>query len=166
MSRGEMPKLPSPEHVTRLLADLVGRRVIIHKTTRMAKTELAGAASYVDGAGRVRYVAAVNVAFLASSGAALALFPVGAVADAIQSGKLPANMLENAYEILNVASALMNEMEGAVHVKIAALDLAPSLPETVRAVIEKPLVGFDMEVEISGYPKGKLSLMSANVGRA
>lgn len=155
------PPLPSPDATMRMLADLVGRRVVVTKAPKLPKNDQAAAAAYVDGAGEIRFVAVANVAFLASAGASLALIPVGQVADAIKSGKVPPTILENSFEILNIASVLMNELDGAVHVKIASLDLASSLPDRVRSAIACAAVSVDLEIEISGYPKGRLSLLAA-----
>lgn len=150
----------------RMLADLVGRRVVVQKTARIAKGDVAGAAAYVDGAGEIRFVAVANTTFLASAGASLALIPVGMVADAIKSKQIPPTILENSFEILNIASVLMNELDAAVHVKITTLDLVPNVPERVKAAIDAATVSLDLDVEITGYPKGKLSFLVAKPRRA
>jgi hypothetical protein len=155
------PQLPSPEATMRMLADLVGRRVVVTKTAKLVKTDVAAAAAYVDGAGEIRFVALANVAFLASAGASLALIPVGQVADAIKSKVVPPTILENSFEILNIASVLMNELDGAVHVKIASLDLTSKVPDRVRTAIDAAAASLDLEVEITGYPKGRLSFLVA-----
>lgn len=159
-------QLPSPDATMRLLADLVGRRVVVTKTARIGKADVTGAAAFVDGAGEIRFVAVANAAFLASAGAALALIPVGQVADAIKSKVIPPTILENSFEILNVASVLMNELEGGVHVKIATLDLVPKIPERVRPVLDAPVGSLDLDVEFTGYPKGKLSFFVAKPRKA
>lgn len=150
--------LPQPEVIRRLLADLIDRRVTIKTAPRLAHTDAKVAASYQRIGGSLTYAAVMDIAFAASAGAALALIPVGQVNDAIKAGKMPPALLENAYEVMNIISSPLNEVDHAVHVKISALDTAPLPPAFVSAAA-KAKHALGMEVEIVGYPKGRLTLL-------
>ena len=151
-------KLPAPDALMKMLTSLVDRRVVALRGARMMKTEWRAIASYVDKTSALRFVAATDMAFLASTGAALALIPVPQVQDAIKTGKPSPVLIENAFEVMNIASALFNELDESMHVKIRKLDLMPSLPADATVALERAKTRLDLDVEITGYPKGKLSL--------
>ena len=139
---------------------LVGKKIKATKSTPLLPANIRGVATYVDAAGVLTFVAVSDVAFVASTGAALAMFPLGPVTEAIKSGKPDAVLVENAYEVLNVASSLFNEVEGTtVHVKVQKLVIGPLAPELLKR-IAKPTSRLDMDIAIPGYPNGKLSFIA------
>lgn len=154
-----MNPLPSPDAFGRLLTGLLGKKVGIAKAAPLPSTEVRGVAAYVDTARVVHYAAATDAPFLAGIGAALALIPAAVVADAVRSPKLPDNLVENAYEVLNIGASVFNEIEGtALHVKISKLMSPP--PEEVMGRLAKAAGRVDMLVQVPGYPDAKVSLFA------
>lgn len=157
--------LPSPEATMRLIARVAGRKVTVASAPRLHAGDCAGAASYVDAGGSLCFVVLADRAFLAAAGSSLAIVPSDAAETAIESGDLAEYMVEGSFEILNVASVLMTAPDGAGIVKLSGLSLAPDLPGRVIEAIEGAPASLDLEVEIAGYPKGRLSLLTAETTR-
>lgn len=156
-----MAPLPTPEAVGRLLTELMGKKVKLAKAPApLLPTAAAGGAPYLDPEKVLSYAALADAAFIASFGAALAMIPPNVVGDAIRAPKLPETLVENAYEVLNIAASVFNEIEGtALHVKIAKLVLAP-LPAEVSTRLGKPTARLDLLACVPGYPDGRLSLLA------
>jgi hypothetical protein len=87
-------------------------------------------ASYVDDAEQLRAVAVMSFGLAARSGAAIALIPPGAVEAAEEDRLLPGSLFDNASEICNVL---------AVAAQAGARE--------------------DVELDITGYGSGELSLV-------
>jgi len=153
-------QLPKADAVASLLTDLVGKRVRCKGAARLAPGAVRSLATYVDATGSARYFALADVPFLAGIGAALAMIPPGIVADAVRCGKPSAALMENAYEVMNIAASLFNQGDETRHVKIEALDLVSAIPADPHAKIARAVARIDVEVELTGYPVGKLTLVA------
>lgn len=153
--------LPTPEAYGRLLTELLGKKVAIKKATAvMGPTEVRGVAPYVDTGKLVHYAAAADGAFIAGIGAALAMIPPNVAADAVRGPKLPENLVENAYEVLNIGASVFNDIEGTpIHVKISKLMTTP-IPDEVIGKLGKAPARVDLVVGVPGYPDGKVSLFA------
>jgi hypothetical protein len=150
--------LPTPEAVARLLRDLFGKAVAPKKGAAMAPSTKVCAGTYVDDTGKLVGVCVCDLPLSASIGAALALIPPGAAADAVKTGKLPDEMLDNLREVLNILASLF----GGTHVRFREL-LPPSaaLSAPVAAVLARPVGRLDIELTVAGYAGGRLSLLLA-----
>lgn len=152
--------LPTADAFGRLVSDLMGKRVKVTKGAAFSGPAVKGTALYVDAEKRPVYAAVADAPFLAGIGAALAMIPPAAVAEAVRAPKLPENLVENAYEVLNIAASVFNEIEGtSVHVKIESLLFAP-IGAPLAAQLGKPAGRLDLVVGVPGYPDGKLSLLA------
>ena len=157
------PLLPTPEAFADLAGMLVGKKIKATKVTApLAAAMVRGVASYVDAAGDVKFVAITDVALIGVIGAALAMIPLPIVTEAIRTGKPSEALVENAYEVLNVAASLFNEVEGTtLHVKVAKLVVGPLDPELTKRLL-KPAARLDMLISIPGYPDAKLAFVALN----
>jgi len=154
------PVMPSLEAFGNLAGMLVGKKVKTTKAAPLVGPSIRGVATYVDATGAVIFVALTDVAFIASMGAALAMIPLPSVTEAIRSGKPSDVLVENAYEVLNVAASLLNDVEGAtVHVKVTKLDIGAPTAELAKRLI-KPAARIDLAFAIPGYPDARLSLVA------
>jgi hypothetical protein len=155
--------LPTPEGFANLAGMLVGKKIkAIKSTAPLAAPMVRGVASYVDAGGNVKFVAVTDVAFIGVIGAALAMIPLPMVTEAIRTGKPSEALVENAYEVLNVAASLFNEVEGTTtHVKVAKLLVGPLEPELAKRLL-KPAARLDMVVSVPGYPDAKLAFVALN----
>lgn len=143
---------------------LVGKKIKAARGSPLVAANVRGVATYADAAGTLAFVALTDVAFVASVGAALAMIPLPIVAEAIRTGKPPESLVENAYEVLNVAASLFNEVEGAtLHVKVQKLTIGPLNPELAKRLL-KPAARLDLDIGIPGYPDSKLSLVAVSGG--
>ena len=116
-------------------------------------------ASYVDDAQRLRAVAVMSFGLAARSGAALALVPRGAAEAAEEDRLLPDNLFENASEICNVLAAPFGDAMGT-HLRLADA-YAPSspVPSHLLSIASQLAAREDVDLEITGYGKGTLSLV-------
>ena len=151
--------LPTPESFADLAGMLVGKRVRAKKVPALAPTAIKANATYVDGSGAVAFVALADLALVASLGAALAMIPPTMVQEAIRSGKPGDMLVENAYEILNVAASLFNDADGSCHVKVTKLEFS-ALPADLATKVRTSKVRLDLDVEIPGYPNGKVAFVA------
>lgn len=155
-------KLPNGEAIRQLLGMLLGTTVKIVKAQPMIVSQAKAAASYVDADKTLKFVVLVDLPFVASVGAALAMIPPAVAAEVIKSGKPTETIQENAYEVLNVAASLFNEVpETPIHVKIAGFETAnPTLPRELLMKLLKPAERLDCEVAITGHVNSKVSLFA------
>lgn len=159
--------LPVPEAIVELLAMLLGKRPKVTRSAPLSAGAARGIATYVDAEARVVYAALVDVPFLASVGAALALIPPAVATEAVRAAKVSDALVENAYEVLNVAASVFNEIEGTtLYVKIRALDVGSPLPAESACLVAKPVGRLDLDVVVPGYPAGKLSLLVRRLNRS
>ncbi len=153
------PQLPSPEAFGTQAGILVGKRLKVTRGAALGAADVRCMASYVDAGGAVVFVIVTDVAFVASMGAALAMMPAGAVAEVLRTGKPSPALVENAYEVLNVAAALFNEVAGtSLHVKLDQVRIGP-LDASRTTLIAHPASRLDLTVTLPGYTDGRLALL-------
>lgn len=115
-------------------------------------------AVYDDGAGEIECLWVSDLPLSATFGAALTLIPAGIAKESIQAKTLNADFVDNAREIANITA-------NSFQVKRVRLTqfIQPGheVPEKIRGLISKPAQRVDMQVEVAGYPAGRLSLMAA-----
>jgi hypothetical protein len=167
---GGSSALPSAASIEELTGMLLGRKVKTKLIGAIPSSQFRAAATYVEDTGNLAFVVTTCMACLAGVGAALALIPPGMVQEAVKTGKPSEMSVENAYEVFNVASSLFNTMSdatkdevSAVHVKIGALTIGPLDPK-LAAKIAKPIARVDYDINITGYPDGKLSVFQVATG--
>ena len=144
---------------------LVGKRVRAKKVAALVGPAIKATATYVDATGAVAFVALTDLPLVASMGAALAMIPPAMAQESIKSGKAGPMLVENAYEILNVAASLFNDEDGSTHVKVTKLDFAP-LAADIATRVRTSKHRIDLDVEVPGYPNGKVSFVAVGGGGA
>jgi hypothetical protein len=150
--------LPAPEEVARLLRDLFSRPVNPKKGQPLPPSTKVCAGTYADDTGGLVGVCVCDLPISASIGAALALIPAAAAADAVKASKIPAEIYENLREVLNIMAGLFR----GTHVRFCELlPLAAVLPPPVASIVARPLARLDLELSIAGYAGGRLSLLIA-----
>lgn len=152
--------LPHRKHIKDLFEGLLGRDVAIGDSSPVTfDIPRPVVATYVDDAHRLTTVVVMDQALAAYAGAALALLPRGAAEDAVESQLLPPNLFDNSAEILNVLAAPIGEASG-VHQRLLET-YAPSDPVPPQVQAHGATLGSreDVEVDISGYGRGGLSVV-------
>jgi len=152
--------LPSRHAVRSLVEDLVGRNVDLRDVGPMSNASTNLVAAYVTDSTAVSAVAVLDLEGAARIGAALGMLPKAGVDEAIEARALPDLMRSNAYEVMNVLSAVFN-VEGAPHVRLFQL-YGPdgSVPGDLIALSQ--IVGSRMDVilDIAGYGEARLSIIT------
>jgi hypothetical protein len=153
-------KLPSAADVAKLVSELVGRGVSARAMPGTRPTKEGIACVLVDDHGTAVAATFSDRAFAAYVGAALALVPRNVAEDALRKGALPANLLENHAEVVNVATALFNGIN-PVHLRLGGGHVQPgTLPAALASLLAKPTTRLDMDVTVDGYGTGRLLLVA------
>ena len=155
--------LPAPKEVRDLLVGVVGRDVDFTVDASALTPDSPGGVivgEYVNDAMGSLALIALDLPLAAYLGAALALVPPGGAEASIEDGFLSDSLLDNAYEVLNIAASLFNK-EGRPHLRIGPLY------DTARAMlpqeIDSWLIGFvprlDAVVNVAGYGQGRIGVL-------
>ena len=155
-------RVPAPKQIKDLFEGLLGRDVSLNDGVPVPLDSRPRpiTAVYVDDTNRLSSVALMDFPLTAYSGAALALLPRGGAEDAIDESDLPASLLENAAELLNVLAAPIGEASGVhqrLHQTFGPDQLPPSDVSAWSAQLGSRL---DVELDIKGYGRGTLSVVS------
>ena len=154
--------LPAALKVRELLEGLLGRDVDAQLGAapidpRQHPGAMVGA--YVDDMLKLRALIVVDVPACAFVGAAIALVPPKAAAQCAEDGLLTPNLYDNTAEVLNVAASLFN-VDGAPHVRLyEAYAPRETLPGDIAKWIMAYVARLDMDITVSGYGKGCLSVL-------
>ncbi|MDT0166344.1 hypothetical protein Q9R32_12345 [Actinotalea sp. AC32] len=161
MSTAETP-LPAALEVRELLEGLLGRDVeATVGTSPVNPTQHPGAVVgvYVDDLLKLRALILMDMPLAAWAGAAIALIPAATARDSVEQGLITPALFDNTAEILNVAASLFNH-DGAPHLRLYET-YAPR--ETLPADVSKWVMAYvkrlDMELDVSGYGSGLVSVL-------
>lgn len=155
-------RTPEPKQIKDLFEGLLGRDVTLTEgvPVPLDARPRPTTAVYVDDGNRLAAVALMDFALTAYCGAALALLPKGGAEDAIDEKELPATLLENAAEVLNVLAAPIGEASG-VHQRLHQTFGPDQLPPSdVSSWSARLGTRIDVQLDIKGYGKGTLSVVS------
>ncbi|WP_380164611.1 hypothetical protein [Jannaschia sp. R86511] len=154
--------VPTLKSVRDLLGDLTGKEI---EVASGAEPVAVGGDSgsvvglYVDAELKSRAVIAFDLRLAAYSGAALGLVPPGGAQDAIDEGTLPATLLENCTEVLNIMASLFNQVR-APHLKLyATFPPGEQLRPDVRELAVRTAPRDDISVDIARYGTGRMSVV-------
>jgi len=154
--------LPELSKFAALFSNLLDKRIIVSRAgATLAEKDVAGVATYIDATGAVRFKVCVDLAFIASMGAALALIPVPIVSEVLKTRAPTEPLIDNACEVLNIASTLFNPEDGSSHVKLEKLIVARKRGEKVPASLAGSRHRVDLHVKIPGYVDGLLTVHSS-----
>ena len=151
-------ELPPPESVSKLLSDLLGKPSKAIRANRFpVGPKTAGAVSiFVSDENKPCAVVFSDIAFTCSAGGALSLIPQNIVEEGIKSGDVPANMLENFQEVMNVARSWF-ERPNVPKLKLESVKSAiGNCSKGLLTMLLKSKHRLDLNIDIAGYPKGRL----------
>lgn len=151
--------LPSVTDVNYLFAMLFGHETVC-KTRKVAlpANDTVIVASYLDNEGRIKRLLTCDMSFANSAGAALSAIPAGAANDAIKAGEVPANIMANLSEVMNVAVNLFTDSFGGRLELAAVARQADLTPEAKAALASTQRVRID--VSIPRYIVGRVDLIA------
>jgi two-component system chemotaxis response regulator CheY len=156
-------KLPRAPQVAGLLKELLRRAVTASPTPAIPLPPRIGHViaeySRVDD-GALVACGLFDISSAVRVGAALSLIPSGVVAEAIKDRQVTDIVAENLHEVLNVMARLFGGAgDSGVHLSRVHRHDEPLSPE-FSARLPKPKARIDICVEIAGYGKGNLTLLS------
>ncbi len=155
--------LPAPKEVRDLFEDLLGRPVTVSPTDPVLSEAVRRTmvALYVDNALKLQAVIGLELSLAVYAGAALGLIPPGGAQDSVEEGVMTPVVAENVTEVCNIMAGLLNR-PGAPHLRLYQRFLPREGPPT-DAVGHLLALGrrLDLNVDVSGYGSGKLSISLA-----
>lgn len=155
--------LPKAQEVRELLESLVGRDVDLLTGGPMVDPQGPGGAvvaEFVSDQLQLNALVVMDVPAAAHISAALALIPAGASAEAAHQGELTDLLFEATHEVCNVISVLFN-VEGAPHLRLGTVHPPQTeLPNDIAKWVMAYVARLDLEIEVTGYGKGNLSILT------
>jgi hypothetical protein len=152
--------MPNSKIVKEMLEGLLGRDVDVRPGDPPQAADLSGSmvAVYVDGSMAIAAVAGLDLELAANLGAAIGLVPRGGAEACVEDKELSPMIAENAAEVCNVLSALLNH-DGAEHHKLYHVYL-PGEPAPQDAANRLLALGnrLDLSVTVAGYGSGRFAL--------
>jgi hypothetical protein len=157
-SAKKLPGLTDSKHLLTMLfgADTVCK---LRKEPLSAK-DCVVVASYRENNGRIRRLLACDLAFANSAGAALSAIPPTAANNATKAGKLAENVLENLFEVMNIAVNMLIESFGGRLELVAVSRLSDVPAELLDALSSDQRVKID--IAIPRYEPGRLDLIAVD----
>lgn len=153
--------LPAALEVRELLEGLLGRDVDAVLGTGMVDPgQHPGAVVgvYVDDMLKLRALIVMDLALACHVGAAIALLPAATAREAVDQGFMNPTLYDNTAEILNVAASLFNNAN-APHVRLyEAYAPREALPPDVAKWVTAYIRRLDMELNVTGYGAGRVSV--------
>jgi hypothetical protein len=151
--------LPTADTVAKLVASLAGKNVTAKSAPALKQVPQGAAVAVCVNDAAVAAVIVADVAFAAAAGAALAMIPPTAAQDAVRAGTLPPNIADNFREIANIMCSLLTA-SGGRGVRLGDFAVG-SVPAAADAVLGGGGARVDLEVDVQGYGKGRLAIVSA-----
>ncbi len=156
-------ELPASKEVRDLLVGVVGRDIDFTVDSTALTPDSPGGVivgEYVNDAMGSLALIALDLPLAAYLGAALALVPPGGAEASIEDGFLSDSLLDNAYEVLNIAASLFNK-EGRPHLAIGPLyDTARAfLPQEIHSWLIGSVPRLDAVVNVAGYGQGQIGIL-------
>ena len=154
--------LPAPKSIGELLSGLLGKEVTVTEGEPLAlgSENPSTVVVYIKSDKKIGAVCICGLNLASNAGAALSLIPAEVAAENASSGRLSTEIYENFREILNIVSGLFNGT-GAPHVVLSQVGMIPNpIPENLAGLFSNALARLNLDVEISGYGPGKMSLLA------
>lgn len=152
-------ELPTALSVAKALSGILNRDVKVKPAPAGAPPMGAQRywAFYDDGAGvEGEGIWISDMALSASLGAALTLIPHGAAQDAVKSGALSGDILDNAREVANIIANCFQ----VKRVRLNGFFPAESqLPEPAKLLMAGKTAKLDLDVVVPGYAGGRLTFL-------
>jgi hypothetical protein len=155
-----LKSLPSADAVAKLVASLAGKNVTAKPAAALKQAPKGGAVVVCVDEATVVAVILADVPFAAAAGAALAMIPPAAAQDAARAGSLPPNIADNFREVANIMCSLLTA-SGGRGVRMSEFAVG-AVPAAAEAVLAGGGARVDLEVDVQGYGKGQVAIISAS----
>lgn len=154
---------PETKAVTDLFTMLLGKRCKVSKGRPLGRRpgDAAAIGVYVADDGTVVAAVICDIALAGAAGTALSMLPPKMAKDCVRTKRMPENVAENLYEVLNVGASLFNGARTA-HVRLLNVLHEGARPDsTVQAILRKPGTALDLNIEVQGYDAGQIHVLAA-----
>jgi len=151
----------TPETIAKLLKQLLGRDVTFQKIApfKLSAVDPSITASYVTKQGSLAGVWLCDLDLTYRAGAALCMIPAAEAQARLRVSKVDDYLVENFREILNICSQLFTTHEEP-SVELGAVYLsAEERPPAIATLIVAPASRLDLQMTISGYGNGRMSIL-------
>ncbi len=154
--------VPHPKQVRDLFLSLTGKEVEVGPAHPVfVGREPAAVAVYVTDKLGTGAVAACDLDLAAYAGGALGLVPLPQIEQARTDQQLTGDLSDNVYEVLNILASVFNEVPAAPHLKLHTVHgVGDKLPTDVASMLGYVVRRLDLQVTITGYGAGRLSVVS------
>ena len=154
--------LPVVADLESVLATLLGREVTARASQHAVGPEQAAVRwGYTFPDGRLAAAGMLDLPLAAGLATGFARLPTARLTDALHSGHLPDDLMENLAEVLNVLVSLYSSMSDQRMVLSSVLRAGEHPPE-VQRVLEQQRARLDAAVRMHGYGEGLMSLAYAD----
>lgn len=150
-----------PEDVGDLLADLLGKPTAVSKARSFDYADEDDqwlTARYVNDRDELIGACICDLPFVATAATALAMIPAVVANEAISAGSIEPSLRDNAYEVVNIMSKLLN---GPSHAHLRLTELVDGIPDDARQLAERAPGRKHYDVTVVGYPNGRMSLIGS-----
>jgi len=158
-----MPAMTLPLPATtvgRLFGELLNRDVTATEAAPSDLADTTGRVRAVYRCGdRIGAVYLLDVELAAAFAAALVMLPAGLVKESAASGQLAPVLGENCFEVLNVATQLVNRPGGAHHRLVEQILPGSPTPADVAGLFEAASARIDLRLSVEGYGAGVLTVV-------
>jgi hypothetical protein len=154
-----LKSLPSADAVAKLVASLAGKNVTAKPGTVLKQVPKGAAVAVCVDEAAVVAVMLADVSLAAAAGAALAMIPPAAAQEAARAAALPPNIADNFREVANIMCSLLTA-SGGRGVRLSEFAVG-AVPAAAEAVLSGGGARVDFEVDVQGYGKGQLSIISS-----
>jgi len=146
------------EKMSRLLHELLGREVTIKNGPAVTAKDAVFTASYVGDSDDLLALCLCDLELVLDCGAALCLIPVYEVTKSLKAKQLDPALSENFKEVLNICAQLFGT-GSAQRVRLASVyRTGDDVPEPVKKFMADSKVRRDLQLAISGYGSGKMTV--------
>jgi len=153
--------LPKAHDVAVLLKDLLGRPV----TAKDSKLPVSVAApwkgvitEFLSPEHTLAALLVTDLALACHSSAAMMLIPAPVAASAVKAGAITEPLLENYYEVANILTALYRPYDTRM-IRGRLFTSAAGLPPEVTELLAHHVKHLSVDVDVSGYGAGRLTLV-------
>lgn len=157
-------ELPDSTTLAKLLSETLGKSVRAKQMARARPPRDPVTAVYADDQGQRCAALVCPMSVAASLGAALAMIPAATALQAARRGQLTEVLADTVREVFNIAAQLFRPPNAKYRIALTELYVHKEpVPKELATALRKAAARLDVEVDISGYTKGPLSLLTLGV---
>ena len=147
------------KHVTRILDGLFDCETFAKETDSASDREFDVVAMYSETNGDNKYAITCELEIANSLGAALTRIPAASAKEGAKAGIVPENIRPNLYEVLNICSSILADVDGGRVVLDEMFVPGDERYEEVKQEIASATTITNINYEVDRYSEGIISLL-------